>query len=80
MKEELKTLKDFEFEMDGHIGKFVSTDFLKAEAVKRYLYFRKKDDDAFAEGKIETARFYQGRWRECFEANNLTESDLEEKN
>ena len=74
---ELKTLKDMEHynSWEGFKGHIEERE-LKAEAVKRFLYFTNKMNKR--DFKTQIWYYYKGKCDELVENFNLTEDDLKE--
>ena len=77
----LKTLKEIEKEHDSYMAVETKDVFydLRQEAIKRAKYFKGCRDTT---GLVNyTLRAYwDGRYQECMDYNNLTEKDLEDLN
>ena len=75
----MKTLKDFEFDSLGTSYGILLRE-LRTEAVKRARHFKErikwaKEKDFRVKEKLDA--YFQGRFNEVMEANDLTEEDLE---
>jgi len=73
----LKTLKDLPDAEETYYSSAVNRNKLKANAIKRAKKFKEKRD-SFPNFNPRNI-YYEGRYDEVMEANDLTEEDLEEK-
>ena len=71
----LKTLNDLEHDGGYMRCMIVESENLKAEAIKRAKYYKEKVE--YWTGKhIEDKNYWEGKYDEVMEANNITSEDL----